>query len=114
MMKDETEFTENVKQALDDQAEQLDSMTLRRLSQARIQAVESVERRHKHYWKPVTAFAFSLLLVLAVVLWPQQQGLNEFTSTVEDLDLLVADDSLQLYEELEFYQWLLVDETAAS
>lgn len=112
-MKDEKLFTDRLKHVLDEQAALLDSKTLNRLRQARLQAVNRVEHKHRQYWKPVTAFALSALLLLAIVFWPQQPGIDNFTTSIEDLDLLVADDSLQLYEELEFYQWLLVSETDA-
>ena len=111
MMKDEKVLTDSVKRVLDEQVEHLDSETLRRLKQARMQAVEVVNHKHERYWKPVTAFAFSILLGLAIVLWPKLDGLNDLSSPVEDLELFVADDNFQLYQELEFYQWLLVDET---
>lgn len=112
-MKDEKAFTERINQVLNEQVDQLDDETSRRLKQARMQAVELVDHKHKQNWKPVIAFAFSILLGLAIILWPKLDGFNEISSPIEDLDLLVADDSLQLYEELEFYQWLLVDETEA-
>jgi len=112
-MKDEKAFTERINRVLNEQVDQFDDENSRRLKQARMQAVEIVGRKHTQNWKPVIAFAFSILLGLAIIVWPKLDGFNDISSPVEDLDLLVADDSLQLYEELEFYQWLLVDETEA-
>lgn len=114
MRKDEKAFTDKLNQVLDKQVEQLDNHTLSRLRQARLQAVESTERgSFFQYWKPVTVFAMSIVLTVSIIMWPQQPDVNDLSSATDDLELLVAEDNLQFYDELEFYQWLLLDETEA-
>jgi hypothetical protein len=114
MTKDDKAFTDKLSQVLDEQVEQLDKDTLSRLRQARLRAVESTERgSFFQYWKPVTVFAMSMILTVSLIMWPQQSDVNDLSSVTDDLDLLVAEDNLQFYDELEFYQWLLVDETEA-
>ncbi len=79
-----------------------------------MQAVEKASQQgtKAHWWKPVAAFAVAASLVLAVIIWPS--GTEDMpTGELLDLELIAADDSLQLYEELDFYQWLAETQDSA-
>lgn len=113
-MNDEQSFTNNIKQTLDSSAEQLDADISRRLRLARGTALESYKEKHG-FWKPAGSFALASMLLVAIGVW--QFGGNEGANTddgmaqaMEDLELIASSDSLHLYQNLEFYQWLEVIE----
>lgn len=110
-MNDDRSFTRSIRQVLDNSTEELDADISRRLRLARYRALESHEEKHS-YWKPAGGFALASLLLVAIGVW--QFGGNErgngITQGMEDLELIASSDSLQLYEDLEFYQWLDVVE----
>lgn len=113
-MNDEQSFINNIKQTLDSSAEQLDADILRRLRIARANALDSHKERHS-FWKPAGSFALASMLLVALGVW--QFGSNESVNTIdgmaqgmEDLELIASSDSLHLYQDLEFYQWLEVIE----
>jgi hypothetical protein len=111
-MNDEQSFTNNIKQTLDSSAEQLDADISRRLRLARANALESYKEKH-NIWKPAGSFALAGMLLVAIGVW--QFSSNDDINTVdgmaqamEDLELIASSDSLHLYQNLEFYQWLEV------
>ena len=73
------------------------------------------DRKHS-YWKPAGGFAVAATLLVAIGVWQfggNQQGIEEFSErgtiiaqNMEDLELIASSDSMQFYEDLEFYQWL--------
>jgi hypothetical protein len=118
-MNDDRSFTRSIREALDNSTGELDSDVSRRLRLARYRALERYEEKHS-YWKPASGFALATMLLAAIGVWQfggNEQGverLNESSTviaqTMEDLELIASADSLQLYENLEFYQWLDVVE----
>ncbi len=114
-MNDDRSFTSNMHQLLEHSIEDLDDDVSRQLRQARLRALESYEEKHS-YWKPAGGFALATMLLVAIGVW--QFGDNgrgvetghSLTQAMEDLELIATSDSLQLYEDLEFYQWLDVME----
>ena len=113
-MNDEQSFINNIRQTLDNGAEQLDADISRRLRLARAKALESYTQKHS-FWKPAGAFALASMLLVSIGVW--QFGGNEHVNTddgmaqaMEDLELIASSDSLHFYQDLEFYQWLEVIE----
>jgi len=118
-MNDDRSFTSSIREVLDKSTGELDSDVSRRLRLARYRALERCEEKHS-YWKPASGFALATMLLVAIGVWQfggNERGderLNErgsgLAQTMEDLELIASSDSLQLYEDLEFYQWLDVIE----
>lgn len=106
MSGDEEQFVKEIKAQLDRQAESLDSRTLTRLRQARAAAqAEGAKRGWR--WQPAAAFAS--VAVLAAAIWIAMPAGHDGTprlAALDDLELLATNDDLELYEEIEFYQWL--------
>lgn len=117
-MNDEQSFINQIKQVLDEDTEQLDSDISRRLRLARAEAVESYTEKH-FSWKPAGGFALATMLLVAIGVW-QIDGNNPVNKTttmppaMEDLELIASSDNLQLYQNLDFYQWLETVEGDAS
>jgi hypothetical protein len=113
-MNDEQSFINSTRQILDSSAEQLDADISRRLRLARAKALESYTQKHS-FWKPAGGFALATMMLIAIGIWQfggNERGntLNGEAQAIEDLELIASSDSLQLYENLEFYQWLEVIE----
>ncbi|WKZ12667.1 MAG: hypothetical protein QY320_01365 [Gammaproteobacteria bacterium] len=108
-------------QLLRQSADELDAATASRLNRARQRALAEVDRRHPRPawqagWRPALGAAAVALLV--VVLWPEPGTgpgapgsnpapvLEAAAGDATDLDLLLAEDNLDMLAELEFYDWL--------
>lgn len=90
----------------------LDGQTRSQLSRARAAAVEAVGRRQRNWLSPqqllpVGGIAAAVLAV--AVFWggPEAPVESVQSAALSDLDILLEGEELDLYEELEFYAWLL-------
>ena len=115
----DAQLIEAVRNRLDEQVDGLDSTTLLRLAQARRLALAAaVEARPR--WRrtmrlssrpagdwlvPAGAFASVLATAVALTLMVAEPG-NGSAREMDDVELLTAGEELELYENLEFYQWL--------
>ena len=98
-------FTESIKKTLDQQS--LDEDTRRKLAEARRQALDAVEvARPEHYRPAMLALASIAVLAIAVSLtfWPKNQAVT--VDSIESFEIITSQESLELYEDLEFYVWL--------
>jgi hypothetical protein len=97
-------------------AEDIDGATASRLNRARQAALEQLpDRRRTSHWL-VPALSTAAVGALAVGLWLNPRVDHDppvlsasATLTAADMDLLLADDSLEMLEDLEFYAWLDAD-----
>ncbi len=105
MHDDDRQLIEQVRATLDEGVANLDGATRSRLAQARSRAL-APRRRMRLWWLPAGGAVFAS--VLAAVLWLGQpvplpgNGFNGAT----DFELLTSTDSLELYQDLDFYHWL--------
>jgi hypothetical protein len=102
------EFAEKVQQALDDSADHIDELTLSRIRAARANAVSAADKQRMPDlgWIPAGSLATVLIAVLAVYLFSQEQGDIPSAINVNDMEMLSSVESLELLDDLEFYQWL--------
>jgi len=117
-------FNHAVKKTLDDSQEQLDSATQLRLQAIRKEAIKqglgregmphtNVGGNWPSWVLPASGFAsIALVAVLTIGLWQQTGTEQNLLANLEDMSLLIASDDLELYEELEFYQWLADEQNA--
>lgn len=109
----ESGWLEQSKRLLDESAANLDAAALSRLNRAR-QAALGQRRRRVREWLPVGAVAACTMLVALVVANDHRhahRGAPELplvaqTESAGDVDLVSSDDSLEFYQDLEFYAWL--------
>ena len=104
-MTDEDHWLEPVRAELLNSVDNIDAATTDRLAQIRQQALAlAPARRWPRYVFPVAALATGcLVLALTLNLRQPQPVENEM---INDLDLITATESLDLIEDLEFYEWL--------
>lgn len=110
-MHDDEELMRRAKAHFDASVEALDEVTRARLAAARARALAAARRGTAGFgaWWPAGAFATVLVLVTALALWPRPERV-ESGLPVEDIDMLLAEDGFEFYEELEFYLWLEMEE----
>jgi len=100
---------DNIKATLDTTESQLDPETRRALQQARHTALEQLHK--PRYWQPIAGLAVAASVTLLVVgLVTIQTNDTAVLNQHDDLSLLSAGDDLEFYENLEFYQWLALEE----
>ncbi len=104
----ERQFLENARQVLDDSVRDLDAATMSKLAQARNAALDARlqkqrRRRRMFVWgAPAVGLAAAVLVGVMVFRGPQPSA----EAYVADLDILSGEESLEFYEEIEFYEWL--------
>jgi type VI protein secretion system component VasF len=107
-MNDENDqaFLHNSKQLLDKQLAQLDAETTNELirRRRRILADQQPTSSRWNTWPSYAATA--AVLVVATAIWLQVPKATLDDSLQEDIALLTADEDLDFFEEIEFYQWL--------
>ena len=90
----------------------LDGQTRSRLSQARAAAVEAAGRKQGSWLSPsylLPAGGVAAAVLAVAVFWngPEAPVTTVESAALTDLDILLEGEALDLYEELEFYAWLL-------
>ena len=107
----EKAFLAGVKQALDENAHNMDELTVARLRAARRRALSAKPKRL--FW-PLPA-AVATAVVAGVMVWqlsdPGMPGMMAEAGT-EDMELLMSEEGIEFYEDIEFYQWLAFNENA--
>jgi len=107
----EAQFLEKARQALLASEDRLDAATLARLRDARAKAAEAAEGRVRGFfripnWLRVGAFATAAAAVLVFAVWvdPQRQELP--VKSPDEFEIVLNADNFDLYEDMEFYEWL--------
>lgn len=106
----EDPFLERVNGELDKAQAQLSVDVLRDLRLARAHALQLRSKQHLRW--SVGAFAASAIALCVLVVtmqWWQTTQLG-VGAGLEDLPLLSASEDFELYEDLEFYQWLAFEQ----
>jgi hypothetical protein len=109
----EDELNTNIRQNLDESVDALDANTLSKIRQIRAQAVEKAEVRHVN-WPPnrqgflVGSLVTACIMVFAVIILLKSPTPMQ-TVPIDDIELISSADSLELFEDLEFYEWLEED-----
>jgi len=105
---DDDRFETRIRGALDQGLEGIEPDVARRLRRARHEAIAQADRPRLRRWAPAAALALASLVLAVVILGPAKKP-ADLPLTAADLEIIAADDSLQFYEELDFYQWLAVE-----
>jgi len=121
------EFARAARELMRGSAEYLDAATRSRLNRARQKALDELDTANRRGWSVMTrwvpAGAALATAVLAVSLWVGQPAVqptgndaaavfaaaDTLAEDTIDLELLLADESLEMIEDLEFFAWLDAD-----
>ncbi|MEM7402073.1 MAG: DUF3619 family protein [Pseudomonadota bacterium] len=99
----------NVCDALDDSVNRIDAETSQRIVAARQAALAKTPKRFSMP-KIFAATATALSIFIAVIVVNTQLNQNLETESVEAIELIASQDTIELYEELEFYTWLVEED----
>jgi len=107
-------FADQARKLFDESVEALDGQTRSRLNRGRQAALEELTSGTPVWvqWAPAAGVAAAA--IVAVVLWTGNPPVDELTpgASVADFEILLAEDSFEMLEDLEFYSWIELDEDA--
>jgi len=107
-------FADKAKQLFDESVEGLDGETRSRLNRGRQAALNELTAGRSVWvqWAPAAGVAAAA--VVAIVLWTGNPPVDELTpeASATDFEILLAEDSFEMLEDLEFYSWIDLDEDA--
>jgi hypothetical protein len=114
MSKQDTEraFEARTKAAFDASVEALDAATRARLTQARVRALEALSAprgsvRQARWLVPAGAAAAAALAAWLVLVGPGERAAEPLqAAALSDLEVLLAEEALEMIEDLDFYAWL--------
>jgi len=106
--KDEQDFLASARKTLDSGSDNLDASIRRRLTRARMTALNQKKGGGARRWlwmvAPLTA-GLAIALVVSVYFQGGREGIGS-VGEVADLEIITALESPEFYADLEFYQWL--------
>lgn len=99
------QITNQAKELFDDSVERLDAATLSRLNQGRHRALEELrESRHSAQWlRWAPAAGVAAVAVVAVMMMRGPDVVELAPVTASDFEMLLEEDNLDMFEDLEFY-----------
>lgn len=104
-MKHSDNLAQKIKQTLD--AEVLDEELQNQLKHARRQALDQPQQKAaSRYLTPALAFASVCVIAVTISLTITQSDKPEAVDNIDSFDIMTSTDSLEMYENLEFYMWL--------
>jgi len=102
----DSKTTNTVKQVLDTGADELDSATLARLRQVRKEALQQSPVLGVRWWMPMSALGASAAAILLATWLTTTIAPQAHVDGIEDIELLASADNTDLYEQMDFYEWL--------
>ncbi len=119
----ETTFLHKARQVFLDSVEQLDPRELARVRQARALAVESIAppiplwRRRAWALPAAGATVAVLITITSGVLWWNQNSQPAVPFAIgnntEDMSIVLGNDNLDMYADMDFYHWLQAQQQTA-
>ena len=104
------QIAKQAKELFDDSVERLDAAALSRLNQGRHQALAELQRSGSAVrwgrWIPATGVAAAAVVTVIVMRGPAGVDVKLDPLTASDFEMLLEADSLEMFENLEFYTLL--------
>ena len=95
------------KQLFDESVDRLDAATLSRLNRSRHEALAELgsHRPLGHWlrWAPAAGIAAAAILAVIMVQGPVPDGVEMTPATATDFELLLDENSIEMFEDLEFF-----------
>ncbi len=107
-------FEERVRSLLDQTAENLDDRTRERLESIRFQAIGAPREPSRRFFIPLRWVSVGGLATASVILglffWLNTSPVDLPATHVEDLEIITSKDHIELFQNLDFYEWLATKE----
>jgi len=108
---------EQAKERFDDSVERLDAATLSRLNQGRHRALAELQQSsgiaRLRRWAPASGIAAAALVAVLLLRGPAGVDMADGAITASDFEMLLQEDSIEMFEDLEFYALLDEVDTVA-
>jgi hypothetical protein len=102
------DFAAQAKGAFDDSVERLDAAALSQLNQGRHAAIEQLASGNAKTawmrWAPAGGVVAAALITMIVMRTPEIESIP--VEVVSDFEILLQGESLEMFEDLEFYSWM--------
>ena len=107
MKKSDEQFAQEAKALFDASVDEMDAATLSTLNRGRHYALEKAEAPRTRWlrWAPAAGVATAVLIAVMVTL-PGPSQVEVMPAARADMEILLGEDSIEMFEELEFYSWL--------
>lgn len=106
MIDNDQQWLNTVQAELEQSVQEIDAATQSKLTQIRSHALEKTPVKKRNlFGLPAATLATACLVLAIVVNFPEQQT-DQNETMIDDLDLITNSESLELLEDLEFYEWL--------
>ena len=105
--RDDERFAAKSRELFDTSVDGLDAATLSRLNRSRQRALARAYRPGRAWlrWMPATSVAVAVAVGIVMLNGPAGSRVDAPLTTV-DFEMLLEDDGLEMFEDLEFYSWL--------
>jgi hypothetical protein len=98
-------FAKEAKALFDESVDRLDAETLSALNRRRHAALETARVARPEWLRWAPAVGVAAVVVVAVMLaMPRPNGVDAVP--LDDMDILLGEDSIEMLEDLEFYAWM--------
>ena len=98
------------KELFDDSVEGLDAATLSRLNRSRQLALAELQQKRPFAnwarWVPASGLVAAAVVAVMVMRGPALEGPGEFPVTASDFEMLLEENDLEMFEDLEFFSLL--------
>jgi hypothetical protein len=94
--------------------DELDGATLSRLNQGRNRALDELRAPHTRWMRWAPAAGAAAAVALAVMVYVPGPEVEVMPATVTDMDILLGEESIEMFEDLEFYALVDMLENDAS
>ena len=115
---DDERLADTAKQLFDESVDRLDGATLSRLNKGRHDALAEMHHaksaRRWLRWMPATGVAAAVLVTVMVMRGPNGVVLPIEPYAETDFEILLDEESLDMFEDLEFYSWIDLADFEAS
>src|SRR5512137_1307964 len=110
----EAQFFEKASQSLLATEDRIEANTLSRLREARRRAVEAAGARGRGFfripnWARIGGVATAAAAVLVFMIWFDTPKQDLPVKSPDELEIVLNADNMDLYEDLDFYEWLAGD-----
>ncbi len=112
MSRSDEKFVQDAKALFDESVDKLDAATLSKLNQGRHRALDELQSTRGAWlrWAPAAGIAAAVVLAVMVTL-PRPDAVDVIPTNVTDMEILLGEDSIEMFEELEFYTFIDMLET---
>lgn len=107
MNKNEKDFLDFARQRLNQGTDNLDPDTRHKLITMRNRALNIHENKNWFpQWAPLPVMGLLTAILFIILVYAKPVTAPNLETGLEDLEILASVDQLELYEDLEFYDWL--------